>query len=662
MCGLTGYLTTARVADDTLCAMVDALAHRGPDAGSVWYDRAAGIGLGHRRLSILDLSPTGAQPMHSQDGRWILALNGEIYNFARLRAELESAGTVFVGRSDTEVLLAGIVAWGLEATLKRANGMFALALWDRTRRELHLARDRFGEKPLYYGWQGRAFLFASELKALRAWPGFNPEIDRDALAAYLRHNYIPEPYSIYRGIVKLTPGSWLTLSPRTPPGELPPPRPYWSLIEAAARGRDDPFVGADADAVDALDATLRRSVAERMVADVPLGAFLSGGIDSSIVVALMQAQSTRPVRTFTIGFTVPGYDEAPYARAVAAHLGTEHTELYVSPEETRAVIPELPTIYDEPFADSSQIPTYLVCALARRHVTVAMSGDAGDELFAGYQRYTTAVQLWRRQTRLPRAVRRVIARLLQSVAPPVWDRAFTAFGPLLPSRIRQPRPGDKLHKLATLLTIDEPLAMYQRLVSLWHEPERVVSGARERALIPELAARLPADLDFIERMMAIDTLHYLPGDILTKVDRASMAVSLETRAPFLDHEVAELAWRLPLALKLRAGEGKWALREVLARYVPRALFERPKMGFGIPIDAWLRGPLREWAEDLLAERRLREGGYFDPTPVREVWQAHLAGGQNLQYLLWGILMFEAWRERFAAGPGAAEPPVRASAR
>ncbi|HMM75128.1 MAG TPA: asparagine synthase (glutamine-hydrolyzing) [Gammaproteobacteria bacterium] len=646
MCGLTGYLTTDRVADDVLAAMTNALHHRGPDAGDTWHDTQAGIGLGHRRLSILDLSPAGAQPMHSRDGRYVIAFNGEIYNFARLRAELEKLGASFVGHSDTEVLLAGFVAWGVEATLRRTNGMFAIALWDRERRELHLARDRLGEKPLYYGWHGQAFLFASELKALHAWPGFRPEVDRDALAAYLRHNYIPDPLSIYRGFAKLMPGTWLTLPAHARPGDRPMPRAYWSLLEAAARGRAAPFDGSDEEAVEALDGTLRRSVADRMVADVPLGAFLSGGIDSSTVVALMQAQSARPVRTFSIGFTVPAYDEAPHARAVAAHLGTDHTELYVSPEETQAVIPQLATMYDEPFADSSQIPTYLVSALARRHVTVAMSGDAGDEFFAGYTRYTAAVGLWRRQARLPLVVRRTGARSLRAVPPAAWDRFFAVLGPLLPARFRQQMPGDKLHKLANLLAIDDPLAMYLRMISLWHAPERVVRGAREPATIMDIAARLPPGLDFIERMMAIDTLHYLPGDILTKVDRASMAVSLEARVPFLDHEVVELAWRMPLALKLRRNTGKWVLREVLARYVPRALFERPKMGFGVPIDAWLRGPLRDWAEALLDERRLREGGYFDPAPIRQVWQAHLAGGQNLQYLLWGVLMFEAWRERF----------------
>ena len=646
MCGLTGYLTQARVEPGVLNRMTDAIVHRGPDAGDVWADPAVGIGLGHRRLSILDLSPAGAQPMHSKDGRYVIVFNGEIYNFAVLRGELEKLGARFVGHSDTEILLAGFVAWGVDATLKRTNGMFAIALWDRERRELCLARDRLGEKPLYYGWCGDSLLFASELKSLHAWPGFRPDIDRGALALYMRHNYVPDPFCIYRGFAKLQPGTYVTIGPAARAGDMPSPRAYWSLRETAQRGHDSPFVGSDVDGVEALDVALRRSVAERMVADVPLGAFLSGGIDSSTIVALMQAQSTRPVRTFSIGFTVPAYDEAPHARAVAAHLGTDHTELYVSPEETQAVIPALPAMYDEPFADSSQIPTHLVCALARQHVTVAMSGDAGDELFAGYTRYSAAVELWARQRRLPLAVRRAVARLLLAGPPVAWDRVFQLLWPVLPARLKQQMPGDKLHKFARLLTIDDPLGMYLRMISLWQEPGRVVRGAHEPASIMALAAQAPTDLGFVERMMLLDAQHYLPGDILTKVDRASMAVSLEARVPFLDHEIVELAWRMPLGWKVRGGQGKWVLREVLARYVPRALFERPKMGFGIPIDAWLRGPLREWAESLLSEQRLREGGYFEPAAVRQVWQAHLAGGQNLQYQLWGVLMFEAWRDQY----------------
>lgn len=649
MCGITGFLRLTPLADGAsfdmrVRAMCDALTHRGPDADGVWSSAEEGVALGHRRLSIIDLSPAGAQPMHSHCQRYVLVFNGEIYNFIELREALAANGAHFVGHSDTEVLLEGFVQWGVEQTLARANGMFAIALWDRRERLLHLARDRFGEKPLYYGWHDGSVLFASELKSFSAWPGFRPALARDALTLYLRHNYIPEPHCIFEGFRKLTPGTRLTLRPGASPGAVP--LPYWTLAEAIARGRRERYAGTPEQAVTALDRALTRAVGLRMVADVPLGAFLSGGIDSSTVVALMQAQSPRPVRTFSIGFTVAAYDEAPHARAVAAHLGTEHTELYVSPEETRAVIPDLATMYDEPFADSSQIPMFLVSRLARRHVTVAMSGDAGDELFAGYTRYTLALALWRRVQRLPRALRATAAWALCAVAPASWDSVFKGLSPVLPARLRQPMAGDKLHKLATLLTIRDPIAMYWRLISLWSEPERIVIGAREPASIMALAATAPADLSQVERMMYLDTLHYLPGDILAKVDRASMAVSLEARVPLLDHEVVELAWSLPESLKLRDGQGKWPLREVLARYVPRNLFERPKMGFGIPIDAWLRGPLRAWAEDLLAPSRLREAGYFDPVPVRAAWQAHLAGSENLQYHLWGILMFEAWRAQW----------------
>ncbi len=650
MCGITGFLTASSAATreafiPQIRAMTAALHHRGPDAGDVWVDAETGIALGHRRLSILDLSPAGAQPMHSKCGRYVLVFNGEIYNFAALRADLESTGAHFVGHSDTEVILEGFVRWGVEATLQRCNGMFAIALWDRQTRELHLARDRMGEKPLYYGWHRGALLFASELKALHAWQDFRPEIDRDVLTLFLRHNYVPDPFCIYRGLRKLLPGTFVTLRSEMQ-GKLPEPRIFWSLLETVARGRQSPLREPKEAGVQMLDAALRQSVRLRMVADVPLGAFLSGGIDSSTVVALMQAQSTRPVRTFSIGFTVPQYDEAPFARAVASHLGTDHTELYVSPEETQAVIPLLPAMYDEPFADSSQIPTYLVSALARQHVTVAMSGDAGDELFAGYSRYSLASDLWQRQQRLPLPIRKVLASSLTALSPGTWDRVFERCGPLLPSRLRQPMPGDKLHKLASLLAIDDPLAMYLQMISLWKNPAEVVRGAQEPASIMAYAQALPAGLEMVERMMVLDTLLYLPGDILTKVDRASMAVSLEARVPMLDSDVVELAWRMPHAWKVHAGTGKWVLREVLARYVPRKLFERPKMGFGIPIDAWLRGPLRAWAEELLAEARLREAGYFDPVAVRAVWQAHLAGGQNLQYLLWAILSFETWRERW----------------
>ena len=651
MCGLAGIWSPAASVDAAALAarcesMTAALRHRGPDAAAAWTDSSAGLALGHRRLAILDLSPAGAQPMVSRNGRFVLVFNGEIYNFSSLRAEIEALGVPFRGHADTEVLLEACALWGISATLERLNGMFAFALWDREARQLHLARDRIGEKPLYYGWSGSQLLFASELKALHASGEFKPTVNRNALTLYLRHGYVPEPHSIYQGIHKLPPGTSLTLT-RPQRGVLPEPTPYWQLSSTIVDAQRQGFESEPAAGIDALEAALRQSIALRMVADVPLGAFLSGGIDSSTVVALMQAQSPRPVKTFSIGFHAQDYDEAPYARAVARHLGTEHTELYVSAEDAQAVIPQLPTMYDEPFADCSQIPTFLVSALARQQVTVAMSGDGGDELFGGYSRYTLAAGLWRRHQGFPPALRRAMSAGLRAVSPARWDGLFSLLGPVLPASLRQPMAGDKLHKLARLLTVDDPLAMYLRLISLWQAPEEVVIGAHEPASIMALAAAAPAMGNDIERMMYLDTLHYLPGDILTKVDRASMAVSLEARVPFLDPDVVALAWRLPLAWKVRAGQGKWILREVLARHVPRALFERPKRGFAVPIDQWLRGPLRDWAEALLEPQRLAEGGYFHPAPIRAAWQAHLAGGQNLQYQLWHVLMFEAWREHWA---------------
>ncbi len=670
MCGIAGFIDTPCDKAEaelraTVLGMADALRHRGPDDGGAWVDAAAGVALGHRRLAVIDLSPEGRQPMPSACGRYVIVFNGEIYNFADLRRELAGLGHRFRGHSDTEVMLAAISRWGVEPAVERFNGMFAFALWDRRERRLVLARDRLGEKPLYYGWTGGVFLFGSELKALRAHPAFRGEVDRDALALYLRHNYIPTPYAIYKGVFKLPPGTMLTVDPRNA-GAVPEPKPYWSARAAAERGVAEPYPWSEAEAADELDGRLREAVRLRMVADVPLGAFLSGGIDSSTVVALMQAQSGRPVKTFSIGFREAGYDEAEHARAVARHLGTDHTELYVTPEEAMAVIPRLPALYDEPFSDSSQIPTFLVSELARRHVTVSLSGDGGDELFGGYGRYLLCRDLWRRIGWLPAAGRRAVAAALAAVAgwmpavgprgaaprvpdgarpaPRVPDGAFVRPDRLLSRYGRPGRVGDKLRKLAEVLAADSPEALYRRLVSHWKAPDRVVPGAvepptaltdrRRWADVPELVARL----------MYLDTISYLPDDILVKVDRASMGVSLEARVPLLDHRLVEFAWRLPLAMKIRDGQGKWLLRQVLYRYVPKELVDRPKMGFGVPIGAWLRGPLRDWAESLLDERRLRQEGYFDPRPIREKWMEHLSGKHDWQYYLWDILMFQAWLE------------------
>lgn len=657
MCGLTGFWQPGGCAHDeaaeTARRMADALVHRGPDDAGVWVDAAAGVALGHRRLAILDLSPAGHQPMVSASGRYVIAFNGEIYNHLELRAELEKvgAGTTaslsFRGHSDTETLLATIEAWGIEETLRRCVGMFALALWDRQARTLTLARDRLGEKPLYYGWQDGVFLFGSELKALRAHPTFVGDIDRGALALFFRHNYVPAPYSIYQGIHKLPPGTYLTVTePQARARQMGEPVAYWSFAQAVAEGQRAPFAGTDAEAVDEAERLLRQAVAAQMVADVPLGAFLSGGIDSSTVVALMQAQSSRPVKTFTIGFHEGEYNEAQHAAAVARHLGTDHTELYVTPEQAMAVIPRLPTLYDEPFADSSQIPTYLVAQLARQHVTVSLSGDGGDELFGGYNRYFWAQTLWRRLGWMPRTLRTAAAGALTAVSPAGWNRLFGLAGALVPRRLRYANPGDKVHKLAAVLATQGPEAIYHRLVSHWDAPQTLVLGASEPSTVLTDAARWPPVRDFRERMMALDTLSYLPDDILVKVDRAAMGVSLETRVPLLDHRVVEFAWRLPLSMKIRAVQGKWLLRQVLYRYVPQTMIERPKMSFGVPIDHWLRGPLRDWAEDLLDEQRLREAGYLDPAPVRRLWAEHLSGARNWQYHLWDVLMWEAWRRTY----------------
>ncbi len=642
MCGISGFLDTTHnsrsdALEINLKRMTDSIQHRGPDDGGEWIDAQQGIALGFRRLAIIDLSPTGHQPMHSADERYVIIFNGEIYNYAELRQELLARGAAFRGTSDTEVMLAAFSAWGLPAAIQRFDGMFAFAVWDRNEHALHLVRDRLGVKPLYYGWQNGTFLFGSELKALRAHPLFQADINRDALTLFLRYNYIPAPHSIYSGIFKLPQACILTIRPDTGHQDAIP-SPYWSARQAAERGLANPFEGDEREAVDALDARLRRSVGLRMIADVPLGAFLSGGVDSSTIVALMQAQSNRPVKTFTIGFYESGFDEAAHAKAVAKHLGTDHTELYVTPAETRAVIPLLPTLYDEPFSDSSQIPTYLVSKLARRHVTVSLSGDGGDELFGGYNRYLWVPRIWKRVSWIPGAIRKGAAELIQSVSPQAWENGIQAAGRVARAVRNMPNAGDKAHRLAETLRAANPESIYFDLVSHWKNPTEIVLNGHEPA---PMLANLPAT--FAERMMYQDLVTYLPDDILAKVDRASMGNSLEARAPYVDdHETVEFAWRLPLSMKMRNGQGKWALRQVLYRYVPQKLIERPKMGFGVPLDAWLRGELREWAESLLDEDCLRREGYFNPAPIRQMWREHKSGSFNRQYYLWDILMFQAW--------------------
>lgn len=650
MCGIAGFLNTSRdQAPDELerivRAMVRALRHRGPDNEGVWADADAGLALGHRRLAVLDTSPLGRQPMWSADRRYVIVLNGEIYNFRKLRQELEDRGHRFVTQTDTEVALAAFTEWGIEAALTRLDGMFAFAVWDCACRTLFLCRDRLGQKPLFYGWSGRVFLFGSELKALMRHPACETEIDRAALCSYVRYNYVPAPYSIFRGVSKLQPGCALVVdcSDGQPAPAL---RTYWSLRQVIDSQRAAPSSHSVDKAADALEAVLREAVGQCMIADVPLGAFLSGGIDSSTIVALMQAQSSRPVKTFTIGFHRADYNEAEDARRVAQHLGTDHTELYVTPDQAMAVIPRLPELYDEPFADSSQIPTVLISELARRRVTVALSGDGGDELFGGYNRHLWGPALWRRIGWAPARLRRAIGLALVVPRERAVDRVF---GPLLGVN----RPGEKVHRLAEAMSACRREEFYESLVSHWPNPGSVTLGAIEAPTLLGNPAAWPELRSFAEWMMYMDASTYLPGDVLVKLDRASMGVSLEARAPLLERQVVEFVWQLPLSLRIRGGEGKWLLRQVLGRYVPEKLVRRPKQGFGVPIDDWLRGPLRDWAESLLDERRLRQGGLLDPGPIRRRWSEHRAGKANWHFSLWGILMFQAWQTALAGWKGRA---------
>jgi asparagine synthase (glutamine-hydrolysing) len=649
MCGLTGFLSVPAPREtllSTVRAMSDTIVHRGPDDEGHWVDPENGCALGFRRLAIVDLSEAGHQPMTSASGRYVMVFNGEVYNYEAIRQELIEAiaAPEFRGHSDTEVMLAAFEAWGIEGAVRRFIGMFAIALWDSAERQLHLLRDRMGVKPMYYGFSGNAFLFGSELKTLRAHPGFDAAIDPGALDAYLRYLSVPAPLSIYRGIHKQTPGTIVSVSPGSRDVSV---QTYWSVREAAERGVANRFAGSAEEAEEALDVLLRDAVALRMVADVPLGVFLSGGVDSSLVAALMQAQSAQPVKTFTIGFHESAYDEAHHAAAVAHHLGTAHTELYVTPQDALDTIPKLATIYDEPFADSSQIPTYLVSAMARRHVTVSLSGEGGDELFGGYARYFAGQRLLRGFRGVPGPLRAAVGRGLATVPPHAWDRLYGVARSLFPSRAKEPHAGARMHKLARALTARNAEEVYSEIMGHWRG---IVPGAVQVAL-PADGAGPHFDSD-VERMMYLDQISYLQDDILTKVDRASMAVSLEAREPLLDHRVVEFSWSLPLPMKVGGGKGKRILRNLLDRYVPSALIDRPKQGFGVPVDAWLRGPLRGWAEELLDERRLRAQGLLDPAPIRAAWTDHLAGRGLWQHHLWAVLMLQAWldetRPRIAA--------------
>jgi asparagine synthase (glutamine-hydrolysing) len=649
MCGIVGFYTPqpARDATEVLRRMNDTIAHRGPDAQGHWFDAAHGIALAHRRLAIVDLTEEGRQPMRSASGRYIIVFNGEIYNFLRIRADLEGLGHRFRGHSDTEVMLAAFEEWGLEPSLRRFVGMFAFALWDSAQDELTLVRDRLGKKPLYYSVADGRLIFGSELKALRAFPGFAANIDRQALTLLLRYSYIAGPRTIYEGVYKLEPAHFVRFAARRHSVVELERQCFWNAAEVQAAAAAATLALSPDEATDQLDALLRDAVQLRMIADVPLGAFLSGGIDSSLIVALMQALSNRPVRTFTIGFHEDAYNEARYAKAVARHLGTDHTEMYLTPKETLAVIPRLPLLYDEPFADASQIPTALVCAMARQHVTVALSGDGGDEAFGGYTRYVQARDICARMSRAPAWLLRALSRGIPQVPMPFWDRLARLAPPIAPAKLRSDGFGYRMLRLADRLGCDTPQALYRHLMSYWLAPMKLVVDGREpRTLLDD--ARGKEDLDrFVEQMMLLDTLTYLPDDILVKVDRASMAVALEVRAPLLDHRVLEFAWRLPLALKLKDGRGKLVLRTLLSRHVPPELFERPKAGFAVPIYRWLRGPLRDWAESLLDERRLEREGYLNPVPIRNVWESLLTGRSEWAYggeLLWSVLMFQAWLE------------------
>ncbi len=662
MCGLAGFWgvggnkSSTDELNSAVVSMASVLDSRGPDGSGSWVDPLFCIAFGHRRLAVLDLSAAGHQPMQSYSSRYTISFNGEIYNHLLMRAELKEAGGIrkWRGYSDTETLLAAIEHWGVEDTLKRSVGMFAFALWDSESRKLTLARDRFGEKPIYYGWSGSgeksAFVFASELKAIRAYPGFTASVSRASLSQYIRFTYVPAPLSIYEGIFKLEPGCMLSIKDAPPRYAPTDPiqagqhydsleiRRWWSLEEGVVRGRDKQF-GSEVATINELESTLSQALEGQSTADVPLGAFLSGGVDSSTIVALMQSQSSQRVKTFTVGFDETGFDESPHALAVADHLGTNHQEIRVSSKIAQDVIPSLSWMYDEPFADSSQIPTHLVCKAARQHVKVALSGDGGDELFGGYNRYFWASKIWNRLAWLPFPLRRLLGGAVEAIPAEVWDGASGVTG--------VSRLGDKAHKLGRRLgSVKSMDDLYWSLVSEW-DPASLVRRVGQASPSPwESNNGLPEGLNSVERMMFRDTVTYLPDDILCKVDRAAMACSLETRVPFLDHRVVELAWSLPLNMKIRGNTGKWILRQILYKYVPKELIERPKAGFAIPIGQWLRGPpLRDWAESLLGEARLRQEGYFHPEPIRKVWEEHLTGRRDHTPKIWTILMFQAWLKR-----------------
>ena len=642
MCGITGFITkNSSLLHDELkaqaFAMGEAISTRGPDAADVWVNAEDGMALSHRRLSIIDLSSAGAQPMTSACGRYVICYNGEVYNSEELKKDLAPRSIQYRGYSDTELILESCAAFGIDKTVDKLVGMFAFALWDTQRKCLSLVRDRLGIKPLYWGTLGNTFMFGSELKALRAHPDFQGNINHNAVASYLRHSYVPTPASIYNDVAKLQPGHILTLKK----GEAPKLKSFWSLSSVIKDAYENPFEGTESEAVEMLDTLLRDCVGKRMIADVPLGAFLSGGIDSSLIAALMQAQSDKPIRSFSIGFHNSSYNEAQHAAEVAKHLGTDHTELYVTPDDIRDIIPNLPDIYDEPFADSSQLPTWLVSKMTRKHVTVALSGDGGDEFFGGYTRYMMAQKFSKTIYAQPQLLRKLEARLITILPPSTWN----ALGKLIPKKRRPTLFGDKLYKLAGVLEGNKE-DFYQRLTSHWENPQDMINCGEEigsNILSTSMQIRIP---NFTDQMQYLDTLTYLPDDILTKVDRASMNVSLEVRVPLLDHRLAEFAWKLPQHMKIHNGQGKRVLRKVLDRYVPRELIERPKMGFAVPVGDWLRGPLKEWASEILSDDNLRKHDFVKPDFVQARWKEHLSGNRNWNDGLWNILMLHSWADRW----------------
>jgi asparagine synthase (glutamine-hydrolysing) len=656
VCGISGLLRRAggnsAAIEDCVMRMTAALAHRGPDASEVWTNPAAGVSFGHRRLSVLDITVAGAQPMHSDCGRFTVTFNGEIYNHLDIRSELEAAGAApnWRGHSDTETLLYAIRAWGFERALQEFNGMFAFAIWDAQQRTLTLCRDRFGEKPLFYGWVGADLVFASELKAFAVHRHWNKLVDRAALTSFVRYSYVPGSRTIWQGIKKLNPGCSVTFDHESKPGHLPQPEAYWSMRQQVIAGQRDRLTDPAAAAAE-LERLLSQAVQRQLLSDVPVGAFLSGGIDSSTIVALMQKQSVRPVRTFSIGFAESVFNEAVHARGVARHLATDHTELIVTPSDARDVIPKLAEMYDEPFGDSSQIPTHLVAALARQSVTVALSGDAGDELFGGYNRHVWGAWLHGRLAALPDPARRMLAALIKALAPEPANAVGQFVGNFLPGRYRIPRGGDQLAKIGRIIGARSPEHVYELLSSIDDEPTKTVLGGSEPgSWFNEQMASIDQPLDPLDRMTLSDALSYLTDDVLQKVDRAAMSVSLETRVPFLDRDVVEFSCHLPPDMKVRSGEGKWLVRQVLDRFVPRQLIDRPKTGFGIPLDGWLRGPLKSWGSDLLAPERLRRHGWFDPRRIEKTWTEHQSGRRNHGQLLWNILVAQAWSDRWCPKP------------